>query len=105
MHPMKIILQKEMPAILNETKIVISSEESHRMGQANAVTQRLFSLIDTMSAAKLAVSHESCEMQRKKLALELSAAHQQIQMLNQQWTEHICWNGQNQSKHPEDFNR
>ena len=75
------------------------------MGQANAVTQRLFSLIDTISSAKFSVSHESCEVQRKKILHDLSAAQQQIQLLNQQWNEHICWNNQNQSKHPEEINR
>ncbi len=73
------------------------------MGQANAVTQRLFSLIDTISNAKLSISHESCEIQKKKVVNELSVAQQQIQLLNQQWNEHICWNGQ--SKHPEELTR
>lgn len=75
------------------------------MGLANAVTQRLFTLIDTISNVKSSVSHESCEIQRKKLLQELSAAQHNIQLLNQQWTEHVCWNGQNQSKHPEEISR
>ena len=75
------------------------------MGQASVVTQQLFSLIDTISSAKMSVSHESCEIQRKKLLHELSTAHQNIQLLNQQWNEHVCWNGQNQSKHPEEISR
>lgn len=99
------ILQKEVPGIISETKIVISNEESNRMGQANAVTQRLFSLIDTISNAKLAISHESCEAQRKKVVQDLSAAQQQIELLNQQWNEHICWSGQNQTKHAEETTR
>jgi hypothetical protein len=59
------------------------------MGQANVVTQRLFSLMDTISNTKFSVSHESCEIQRKKVLQDLVAAQQQIQILNQQWTEHI----------------
>lgn len=84
---------------------MISNEESNRMGQANVVTQRLFSLIETISNAKLSVSHESCEIQRKKVLQDLTAAQQQIQILNQQWTEHTCWNGQNKSKSSEDITR
>lgn len=98
-------LQKEMPGIISETKIMISNEESSRMGQANLVTQRLFSLIDTISSTKSSVSHENWEAQRKKLMQELSASQQQIQLLSQQWTDHVCWNGQNQSKQPEDISR
>jgi hypothetical protein len=84
---------------------MISNEESNRMGQANVVTQRLFSLIDTISNAKFSVSHESCEIQRKKVLQDLAGAQQQIQVLNQQWTEHTCWNGQNKSKTSEDISR
>lgn len=75
------------------------------MGQANVVTQRLFSLIDTISNSKFSVSHESCEIQRKKVLQDLVAAQQQIQILNQQWTEHTCWSGQNKSNTTEDITR
>ena len=75
------------------------------MGQANVVTQRLFSLMDTISNTKFSVSHESCEIQRKKVLQDLVAAQQQIQILNQQWTEHTCWSGQNKSNTTEDITR
>lgn len=76
------------------------------MDQANNVTQRLFSLIDMASGPKLGpVSHESCETQRKKLAFELAAAQQQIKLLNQQWSDHACWNDPAQSKLSEDPTR
>lgn len=75
------------------------------MGQANVVTQRLFSLIDTISNAKLSVSHESCEIQRKKLMQDLATSQHQIQILTHQWAEHTCWNGQDKSKLPEDITR
>jgi hypothetical protein len=75
------------------------------MGQANVVTQRLFSLIDTISNTKFSVNHESCEIQRKKVLQDLVAAQQQIQILNQQWTEHTCWSGQNKSNTTEDIIR
>ncbi|XP_046454834.1 paramyosin-like [Daphnia pulex] len=97
--------RKQVPGIISETKVMISNEESSRMGQANVVTQRLFSLIDTISNAKFSVSHESCEIQRKKVLQDLAGAQQQIQVLNQQWTEHTCWNGQNKSKTSEDISR
>ncbi|XP_057378862.1 LOW QUALITY PROTEIN: serologically defined colon cancer antigen 8-like [Daphnia carinata] len=97
--------RKQMPGIISETKVMISNEESNRMGQANAVTQRLFSLIDTISNAKLSISHESCEVQRKKLMQDLAAAQHQIQILTHQWAEHTCWNGQDKSKLPEDISR
>jgi hypothetical protein len=41
----------------------------------------------------------------KKILQDLAAAQQQIQILNQQWTEHTCWNGQNKSKSSEDITR
>ena len=62
-------IQKEVPNIVNETKVLISNEESLRMGQANNVTQRLFTLIDAVSGAKTNFGHENCEAQKKKLLL------------------------------------
>ncbi|KZS15176.1 Serologically defined colon cancer antigen [Daphnia magna] len=97
--------RKQVPGIISETKVIISNEESNRMGQANVVTQRLFSLIDTISNAKLSVSHESCEIERKKLMQDLATSQHQIQILTHQWAEHTCWNGQDKSKLPEDITR
>ena len=90
--------------MLNDFKILLSNDEASRMIQANSVTQRLFSLIDIVTKPKFnTLNHESCEMQNKKLLLDLSTAQQQIQQLSEQWNSHICWSsGQSQ---PEEFKR
>ena len=91
-----------MPNIVNETKVLISNEESLRMGQANNVTQRLFTLIDAVSSAKTNFGHENCEAQKKKLLLDLAGAQQQILLLNQQLNDHVCWNEPSHPKLAED---
>lgn len=75
--------------------MLITSEESARMEQANNVAHRLFSLIDTVSNSTK-TSHESCEIQRKKLLADLAAAQQLNHNLNQQLSDHLCWNSSNQ---------
>lgn len=72
------------------------------MSQANNVTQRLFSLLDTVSNTKFNITHENCEIQRKKLLVDLAAAQQQIAVLNQQWNDHVCWNEKSHSKLADD---
>ena len=87
--------------------MLMSNAESQRMISANSVTQRLFSLIDTVSgSSKMNVSHEICENQKKKLSFELANAQQQIQFLTQQWSDHNCWNEQNNiPKSAQDFSK
>ena len=83
---------------------MISNEEASRMGQASNVTQRLFTLIET--AYKVNTNHESCENQKTKLLLDLAAAQEKIQHLNDQSNSHVCWNGnQPQPKWIEEFAR
>ena len=65
------------------------------MEQANNVAHRLFSLIDTVSNSTK-TSHESCEMQRKKLLADLASAQQLNHNLNQQLSDHECWNSSSQ---------
>ena len=92
--------------MVSETKVLMSNEESTRMMQANSVTQRLFSLIDTVAnSSKMNANHDICDNQKKKLSFELANAQQQIQFLTQQWSEHNCWNDQNQPKNAEEFSR
>ena len=98
--------QREVPGIINESKILISNEESARMGRADAVSQRLFSLVDTISIQKgSAHNHQSCENQREKLLRELAAAREQIRMLGDQSSSHVCWSGMPQPQIIEDLTR
>lgn len=87
--------------------MLISNEESARMGRADAVSQRLFSLVDTISIQKgnAASNHESCENQKEKLIRDLAAAREQIRMLNDQSNSHVCWNGMPQPKIIEELTR
>lgn len=93
------MFQKEVPGILNESRILISNEETARMCKSNNVAHKLFSLIDVISSSKPSSNHDNCEIQRKKLLTELTQAQQQIQELNDHQTNHICWNGSQPQPH------
>ena len=98
--------QKEIPEIVNKSRILMSGEETTRICKSNNVAHKLFSLIDVISSSKPNSNHDGCEIQRKKLLTELSQAQRQIQQLNDQWTNHVCWNGtQPQPQFIEDMKR
>lgn len=101
-----LFYQKEVPEIVNKSRILMSGEETTRICKSNNVAHKLFSLIDVISSSKPNSNHDGCEIQRKKLLTELSQAQRQIQQLNDQWTNHVCWNGtQPQPQFIEDMKR
>lgn len=98
--------QGEVPGILMEMKLLISNEESCRMLKSDSITQRLFTLMDTLSSTRSYTSHETCEMERKSLLHDLEDAKRQTNLLKQQWADHACWKDQTFSpKFPDDFSK
>lgn len=100
---MQFLPQTEVPGMLNEMKTLISNQEMARMGQTGHVTQRLLSLIDTVSSSKFGSNHEQCEILRKKLQQQLAESQEQIRKLNEQSSSHVCWTGQPPVKYIEDL--
>ena len=85
-----------------ETKLLLTNEETCRMMKTDSVTQRLFTLMDTLSSARGYTSHESCELERKSLLHSLDEAKHQVTVLKQQWADHACWKNSNTS---DDFSK
>ena len=72
--------QREVPAVVSGSKLLVSDAETERMERAGSVTRRLLDLID--GAVGVGVDHAACRRRHQEVAQDLADARLRLRQVD-----------------------